>query len=232
VDGTTATITLDNPSVRNAMTVRMMAQLAVAVAQLESDASVDSIVVRGGPASGAFCSGGHLGEVRSALAQPVAGRQMATAMGAVLDGLLAIPATSVAVIDGVAMGGGAEIATACDFRVATPAARIHFAQARLGVATGWGGARRLVEHIGRRSALRVLAAAQVIGPEDALRLGLVDELAQDVVTAMEVLVAPMNAVSGQARRAIKRQVIGEDAVEAFLSVWGGPDHQRALGRKP
>jgi ethylmalonyl-CoA/methylmalonyl-CoA decarboxylase len=167
---------------------------------------------------------------------------MCRAFGAVLDALLDLPAVSVCVLDGLAGGGGAEVTTACDHRVGTDHARIHFVQAQLGIAPGWGGAGRLVRHVGRRHALRILTRGSPVDAEDGRALGLFDERlsvgeGDDAVAAALRWAEPLLALPPSAARAVKRQVVAaaparsgalDDEAQAFEGVWGGPAHQAAL----
>jgi ethylmalonyl-CoA/methylmalonyl-CoA decarboxylase len=239
--GPVARLVIDNPSARNAMTVRMMVELADAVLRLQEwqgAALVFSAEAGGTPAPrAAFCSGGHLGDVRTALGSPEAGRVMSVAMTAVLDALLALPIVSVAAADGVAMGGGAELLTACDHRVLAAGARVHFVQARLGVAPGWGGARRLIAHVGRPRALRLLTAAEPVSAADALTIGLADAVVpEDAVAGALQWLDPLLGSPAASLRAVKAQVAvapRTDTAEAdaFATVWAGPAHRAALERK-
>jgi ethylmalonyl-CoA/methylmalonyl-CoA decarboxylase len=227
-----AEVVIDYPSARNALTPDMMLQLAEAVIALERDPR--PVVVLRSASPGMFCSGGHLAEVRGVWGSPEAGFRMGAAMSAVLDAFAALPLLSVAWVDGPAIGGGAELLTACDHRVLGPRARVRFAQAALGVAPGWGGAARLVECIGRTSALRLLTRAEDIGPAEAVRLGLADALVEGEAGLQE-FVAPILRHPAEAIRAIKAQVASHfsrstDAESrAFASVWMGAAHRRAVG---
>lgn len=231
--GPVARLHLANPRARNALTAQMMVQWLDAIARLQ-DWQGAALVLSAEPC-GAFCSGGHLGDVRDTLTRPEIGRAMATAMRDATDRLLALPVVSVCAIDGVAMGGGAELCTATDLRVATPGSRIHFVQAKLGVAAGWGGAGRLIRHIGRRAALRLLGTAAPVAVEEAQSIGLVDVVASDAPAAALSLLEPYLANPTAAVRASKQQVLaaerrdGAAESEAFLGVWGGPAHRAALG---
>ncbi len=236
-EGPVAHLRIDNPQARGAMTLAMMVQLADAVTELES--WTGSLVILSSNDPMAFCSGGHLGQVSRAIDGPDAARTMSLAMMSVLDGLLDLPAITVAAIDGLALGGGAELTTACDYRVAGPTAILHFVHARLGIAPGWGGAGRLVRLVGRRRALRILTDARPLAPGEAASLGLVDHrcpggAVAGALRAFEQLVAmPPEAV-----RAVKHQIVcngpaRRDAVteaEAFAEVWGGPSHRATLER--
>ena len=164
--------------------------------------------------------------------------RISRAMTAVLDGLLALPVPSVAALDGLAVGGGAELAVACDWRVASPEARIHFIHAELGIAPGWGGTARLARLVGRNHALRVLTRARPVSRGEALTFGLIDH-ACDGRAVDEALVwcEPLLHHPPAAIRAIKAQVAvvapprgSVQEATRFAEVWGGPAHQEALDR--
>lgn len=229
-------LVIDNPAARGALTVGMMVSLARAVAHAPADPA-PVLLVRGvGPA---FCSGGHLGQVRAGLVEREHGVRMSSAMTVVLDALLALPRLVVAEVDGPALGGGAELLTACDHVACGGSARIGFVHARLGVAPGWGGAARLVRRIGAASALRVLGSAAVFDPATAVRVGVADAWDPDPTRALASLVDPWRGVAPAALRAIKSQVaaaspIHRTGVESarFADVWGGDAHRRALRDAP
>jgi len=230
-DGDLAWVRIDNPAARNAMTVARMVDLARAVERLQTWDGRAVVVASAVP--GAFCSGGHLDEVQRALLDPESGRRMALAMGAVLDALVDGPAIVVAAIEGAAVGGGAEIATAADFRVARAEARVHFVQARLGVAPGWGGAARLTRLLGRSRALRVLAEARSLSAAEAHALGLVDAVCEgSAADGAVAFLTGLRAIPAAALRAVKAQVVASDdpvaQADRFAEVWGGADHRAAL----
>lgn len=234
LDGPLARLWIDNPGARNALTVGMMVQLADAVIELADWDGAALILAAATP--GVFCSGGHLRQVVRAVDCPDRAEAMATAMGRVLDALLELPLVSVSALSGPAIGGGAELCTATDFRVASPAARIHFVHASLGIAPGWGGTRRLVRHLGRTTALRLLAASDPIEVDAGLDTGLVTATADDAVGAAESLLERALSRTPAAVRAIKWQVVAAEHEDpaadarAFADVWGGPAHIAALQR--
>ncbi|MGB9116443.1 enoyl-CoA hydratase/isomerase family protein [Bradyrhizobium sp.] len=86
-------------------------------------------------------------------------------------------------LNGDALGGGAELAMACDLRVAMPHARIGFLQAKLNIATAWGGGTDLFNIVGPSRAMRLLTTAEVLGAADARQLGLVDAVAPEGMAA-------------------------------------------------
>ena len=89
----------------------------------------------------------------------------------------------IAAMNGVALGGGCELALACTLRIASEKARLGFPEVKLGLIPGYGGTQRLTRLIGRSAALRLMLSAQIVDAAEALRLGLVDE----VVPAAELL---------------------------------------------
>lgn len=225
-------LVLHNPSARGALTVGMMAALGRAVRAAEAhDAPV--LILRGEAPS--FCSGGHLGQVRAGLAHGDRGRRMADAMTVVLDGLAGLSRVVVGVVDGPALGGGAEILTACDHVLCGPGARVGFVQGRLGVAPGWGGAGRLVRRVGPVRALRLLTAAEVLSGEQAVSAGLADVVHGDLPALLARFLAPVAAVAPASIRAMKRQILaaapltrtGEEAAR-FTEVWGSAEHLARL----
>ena len=204
--GVVAHLRIDNPAARGAMTVPMMVDLAEAVRALRSFRG--SLVVVSSTDPRAFCAGGHLGEVSRVIDTPEAAERMTHAMSTVLDALADLPVPSVAAIDGAALGGGAEIVTACDWRVAGPESRIHFVHTRLGIVPGWGGTGRLVRIVGRRSALRVLTSARPLKAEEGQSLGLVDLRCDGpAVPAALAWLEDLLSLSPEAVRAAKAQVV-------------------------
>ncbi len=96
-----------------------------------------------------------------------------------LNRLQSLPLLSIAVIEGKALGGGAEILTACDFRLMTTNSQIGFVQISLGVTPGWSGGTRLVSILGYTKALELLISGRLIKADEALRIGLVNHVFDD-----------------------------------------------------
>jgi ethylmalonyl-CoA/methylmalonyl-CoA decarboxylase len=143
---------------------------------------------------------------------------------------------------GKALGGGAEVAVACDYRAFAKDASIGFVQSKLGLTPGWGGGVRLVELIGRKHALRALSNGVIYTGEEARLIGLADYLVNsgqdglnDVQTALRQLTS---AKSPAVQQAAKKVVVNASAVDfsakldgerdIFGTVWGGPAHVEAM----
>ncbi|MFI5104221.1 MAG: enoyl-CoA hydratase/isomerase family protein, partial [Terriglobales bacterium] len=111
------------------------------------------------------------------------------------------PVPVIAAIEGYCMGGGMDLALACDYRIAAPNAVFGHRGASLGLITGWGGTQRLPRLIGKARALQMFLLAEMVGAEEALRIGLVDRAEKNPVR---------NALnSGWVGRGISAQIVGE-----------------------
>jgi ethylmalonyl-CoA/methylmalonyl-CoA decarboxylase len=226
IDGDRGAMTLRHSEKRNAMSASMMLDLRRCV-KLLADWQGALLVLRG--EAGHFCAGADLGLVRGALADAEGGRGMCAWMTELLNAIYTAPYVSVAVVEGVALGGGAELATATDFRLLSSKATFQFLHAKRGLSPGWGGASRLVELVGRRRTLHLLTAAQPVSPNDALTWGLVDGVFEEgeSASALERFVTPILSHDSQAIRANKMAVVSAlreglpsaGEAEAFAGVW-------------
>ncbi|NWT25638.1 ECHD1 decarboxylase, partial [Cardinalis cardinalis] len=175
------------------------------------------------------------------------GMNMCMFMQNTLTRLMRLPLISVALVQGKAFGGGAELTTACDFRLMTPGSEIRFVHKRMGLVPGWGGGARLVRIVGSAAALQLLGGAARVGPERALGLGLAELTlpAADETRALGEARAWLGQYTeGPAAviRAVKKVVTAgrelplEDALrtekDIFGTVWGGPANLQALVRRP
>ena len=179
-----AFITLNQPSKRNAVTAAMMLDLAGHVTELHERCRDDSgsdavraVVLRG--AGSHFCAGADFSLAR-ALRTAEQGVEMFDLMTSTLDGLYDLPCITVAAVEGHAKGGGAEMLTACDFRVFADDADVQYVHSRMGISPGWGGASRLRDIVGRGRALQLLAMGKPLtGGKAALEYGLADFVVEE-----------------------------------------------------
>ena len=148
---------------------------------------------------------------------------------------------TVALVRGHAIGGGAELTTACDFRLMAPDARIGFVQSTMGVAPGWGGGTRLVRLLGRKKALELMISARVLPAAEAVAEGLADAIATTGVEDNEAEEFILKMVAGKEAAVVRAakmiSIVGaeeelDQALEVeralFAAVWGGEAHQRAM----
>lgn len=240
----TAVVTLRNPTARNALTGKMMAELADVVTTLETDAklqeSLTAVVVRGD--GDFFCAGADIRVAADKLSTKEGGRAMSTLMIDTLTRLRHLPYLTVACIAGGAVGGGAELTTALDYRIVHAAAVLRFVHAHMGVSPGWGGATRLVRLVGRNRALELLGTAAPCDAATCLAMGLIDQVVDkrgDMDTRVVQFLDPFVHAHPAVLHAAKRVVAGaqdaasfEDAVAVehavFMEMWGGPANRAAL----
>jgi enoyl-CoA hydratase len=163
-------VTLDRPEVKNAIDAAMVDGLHAVCADLERDPR--PMVVTGG--TEIFAAGADIGQLRER------GRLDALAgiNSGLFDRIARLPMPTVAAVAGPAIGGGAELAYACDFRIATPMVRFANPEGHLGILAAAGAAWRLPELIGEPLAKEVLLAGRSISAQDALAVRLVNEVVE------------------------------------------------------
>ena len=164
---------VDRPKARNAIDEQVVAGLEAAVEAAENDRSLRAVVLTGA-GDAAFIAGADLKFLKDAPRDQRAA--LDARMLALLARIEALPFPVIAALNGVVMGGGAEVALACDLRIAENDASITFKQAAMGVTPGWGGLSRLTSLVGRGTASKLLFTAQPMPSDEALRTGLYDEV--------------------------------------------------------
>lgn len=165
---------VDRPDARNAINDEMATAFERALSAAEEDRELRALVLTGA-GSAAFISGADLKFLRAA---PASERAAMDARVLDLMGRLEqLPIPVIAALNGPVVGGGMEIALACDMRIGEPHVTMTFKHAAMGVTPGWGGFARLAATVGRSTAARLLFTALPLSVEDALRVGLVDEIA-------------------------------------------------------
>lgn len=169
--GDVAVVELNNPRSRNAISCSMMLQLDDIVRELEGWTTGRALVVVG--FGGTFCSGADLGS-QPALFTEQYGRAMSRVMTDATTRLRALPLVSVAAVAGAAVGGGAELTTACDYRVMMDDAFMQWVHVSRGVVPGWGGLHRLHSIVGRSHALFIAGSGKRLSAVQAASFGLAD----------------------------------------------------------
>jgi enoyl-CoA hydratase len=216
VMGPVATVTFDRPEVRNALSRRMVEEVHAALGEYEAREDVRALVFTGAGGK-AFMSGADIAEMRD--------RRRDDALEGINSGLFArverFPRPTVAAIVGFALGGGCELALACDFRVAGASSRLGQPEVGLGIMAAAGGTRRLPALVGLAEARRLLFTGAVIDAAEALRIGLVDRVVPDgeVPGAVDALLAPILAQAPEAVRRTKEALLAwsHGATEADLA---------------
>jgi len=169
-------ITIDRPKVHNAINFEVIDRLKEIITKLEQDQSTRVIILRGA-GSKSFISGGDLREFHTITSKEEA-TQMARRMVRILGRLEDLPCWSIACINGNAYGGGCEIALALDFRISYPEVTLGFTQSRFYLPPGWGGLTRLVERVGRATALKGLGGGEKVTGREAIRNQFLDKVSE------------------------------------------------------
>ncbi|XP_068087593.1 ethylmalonyl-CoA decarboxylase-like [Hyperolius riggenbachi] len=236
-----AELCIHNPVRMNAFSGMMMIELEERVCDLENWQEGKGLIVYG--AENTFCSGADL-NVAKALTNPQDGMKMCMFMQNTLTRLQRLPLISVALVQGKALGGGAELCTACDFRLMTEGSEIRFVHKHMGLVPGWGGAARLIQLTGSRNALKLLSSAAKIHPEFALHIGLADEVlscgADGALEEAQTWISSYTKGPVEVTRAVKKVIVSgrenliENALRAekdiFGTVWGGAANLQALSK--
>jgi enoyl-CoA hydratase/carnithine racemase len=200
------TIALDRPPL-NVLDLAAWQELGAIVGEVSAREDVRALVVRG--SARAFAAGADVREFQGWSRDDAA--QAAQVMHATLDALAALPLVTVAVLTGYALGGGCEIALACDLRFAADNAKIGQPEVLLGVLPGAGGTQRLARLIGTGRAKDLILTGRMVDMVEAPSIGLVDRVlpADGVLEAARV--AATGFAKGPASLALAKQAIDEGA---------------------
>jgi enoyl-CoA hydratase/carnithine racemase len=228
-----ATLLIDRPAKRNALSRAMLAAIPRLLAQAAQDRGVRVLVVTGG-AGRAFSAGADIDEFEAVYATPEATADFTALFAGAQTAMGSFPKPSLAMISGACIGGGCGLALGCDVRIADDSARFGITPAKLGLAYGLEDTKRLTDAVGFEAAFDLLYSARIIDAAEALRIGLVGH-----VTAPEGLQATVSAwtdmVAANARSslfAVKTMInrvragaAEEDAAARgiFTQAFAGPD---------
>ena len=237
-DADIALLTIRRPERRNALDLATMAAFSEAIARLLEDTAVRALVITGAGTS-AFCSGGDLRDLSARLTAEE-GAAMTAQMGDALVALEALPFPVIAAINGYALGGGSELALACDLRIIDQAAELGFVHLRRGLIPGWGGGQRLLRLVGYSKALELLVRAQPLSADDLRALGLVSEVAPPgealpAALALAQTIAQHDPAAVRAAKALLQAGLRQPYAEAlvaerglFPALWVGEAHLAAM----
>jgi enoyl-CoA hydratase len=237
IAGGIATITLNRPEKLNAINHAMRRGLEAAVARVRGDAAVRAVVITGA-GDRAFCAGADVTEFigRSIDEQ----RRLDWDKPRIFEELEALPQPVICAINGLAYGGGCELALACDIRIASETASLGLLEIRHGLIPGGGGTQRLPRLVGVGRALQMILTGDPIPARRALEIGLVEEVvpAADVIAAATATAARIGAHSAVALRAAKASVRAATSMplaeglrfetETFLQCLASRDAQQRL----
>jgi enoyl-CoA hydratase len=233
-------VTINRPAKRNALSRSLLKELGEVFAAAGSDENLKAAVLRG---SGELCfaAGGDLHEL-SAITTAEGAEAMASEVKASFDSIRRFPLPVIAALNGDAMGGGAELALACDMRIAASHARIGFVQGRINVTTAWGGGVDLMRLVGPSVALQVLCQAEMIPAHKAVALGLINRVAEDgqsleksesdflapILSQSPHVLRAFKALAYAARSGLSISELNQLETRLFSHAWIHEDHLRAV----
>ena len=193
-----ALITINRPQAMNALNPATIIELSSAIAELEQQAGVHVMIITGAGEK-AFVAGGDVALMRTLT--PIQARDVALMAAELFQRIENSPCVVIAAINGYALGGGCELALACDLRLAAEQAKLGQPEVNLGIIPGWGGTQRLPRLIGISRAKELMFTGERISAEQALKLGLVDHVYPDdqlldhaQALAQTIAAKPQNAI--------------------------------------
>ena len=176
-------VTMNRPKALNALNTEVVAELDDLFTAIEADDEVKIVIVTG--AGRAFIGGADIAYMGALDGHK--GREFVMQGQAVMDKIENLSKPVIAAINGFSLGGGNELAMSCDIRIASEAAKFGQPEVNLGIIPGYGGTQRLPRLVGKGIAKKLILTAEIIGAEEAFKIGLVDEIvpAEELMTRAE-----------------------------------------------
>ncbi|KMJ58524.1 enoyl-CoA hydratase [Bacillus sp. LL01] len=226
--------TVNRPEKRNAIDYDVMNALKAALVEVRENTAIRGFIITGSGQQ-SFCSGGDL-SVFHALHTKEDAYSMLSKMGDVLHNLMTLPVPTYALINGTAIGGGCEIASACDQRWAAPDAKLGFVQGKLGITTGWGGASMLMEKLPHAQAIQMLTSAKIFSSEEAMEFGFIQKIvpsfdSQSIQEELTLSSAVLRSykksfISKWDQTSLKERMLAE--IEQCSILWEQEEHHEAV----
>lgn len=227
VEGSKASLTFSTDDGLNVVSSAVLRQLREVIAKVARDSNIRTTVVQ---ATGkVFVAGADIKEMSAF--DKAQGRAYGELGQGVLNELAALPSITVAALQGAALGGGLEIALACDFRLAVKTAKIGLPEVNLGLIPGWNGVPRLTKLIGPARAKKLYLSGMPISADEACTIGLVDEVVnstEDLVARVGVFCKQFQKAAPQAVALAKRAARDGDDLGAFADCFLTTDAREGM----
>jgi enoyl-CoA hydratase len=227
IDGTTARMTFVTADGLNVISTAVLKHVHEAALEVAAATGVRLTIV--GAEGKAFLAGADIKEMSAF--KPEQARAFSELGNKAFDALAALPSITLAAINGPALGGGLEVALACDFRIAVKSAKLGLPESSLGLIPGWGGIRRSVQLIGPARAKQLLFSATPVSAEQALAWGLVDEIVnsvEDLAPRVQAFGKSLTRSGPHAVARIKKALATGDEVEQFSECFRDPESFEGL----
>ena len=212
-DGAVARLLIDRPERHNAFTLAMWQSVPALVAQAQADPQV-RVVVLTSAKPGLFCAGADIGEMLAAREDEALRAATQGAINAAQYALARCAKPTVAFVDGDAIGGGCGLTLACDMRVASGRARFGITPARLGLIYPLHDTALLVDLVGPGQARRLMFSGMLIGAEEALRIGLIEEIGESAHTLVSAMATNSAFSIAGIKRTVQRVLDGQKSEDA------------------
>jgi 3-hydroxypropionyl-coenzyme A dehydratase len=203
-----AIITINRPEVLNAINVDVIAELSSAIDIVSSDDNVKVVVITG-KGERSFCAGADIRYVANI--DPIEAERYASSVHTMLNKIENLEKPVIAAINGYALGGGCEIALACDIRIASANAKLGQTEVKIGIPPGWGGTQRMFRILGPAKAKELIFTGEMITADEALKIGLVNKVVS-LDTKFDLLNKPSSSEVEKQVRKISTGPKGEDAM--------------------
>ena len=177
-DGSVATVTINRPSQRNAISFAMWGQLADLLRGLDSDRQIRAVIITGAGGQ-AFSAGADISDFEEHRSDSAKGRGYNDAVNGLLAAVSNMATPTISMIRGFAVGGGCELAIATDLRIAAEGSRFGIPVAKLGISIGHREMRGLVDLVGKGNAFYILLSGRLIDAQEAKDMGLVNQVTAD-----------------------------------------------------
>jgi len=168
-----ATVTVNRPTAMNAMTAATLEELAAVVAEIAANPEIRAAILTGA-GSKAFVAGADIAVMRDMSSTQA--RELALMAHRIYAAIANSPKPFIAAVNGYALGGGCELAMACDIRIAAENARFGQPEINIGILPGFGGTQRLPRLVGKGRALEMILTGEMVDASEALRIGLVNRV--------------------------------------------------------
>ncbi len=234
-------LTINRPAQRNALNLSLLDEIAASLAKYVDDNELRCAVITGSGEK-CFAAGGDLKEL-DAIRTDEAACDMSRRARLALDSIRQFPLPVIAGLNGLALGGGAELAMACDLRVASTNAEIGFLQAQLNLTTAWGGGIDLIAALGAPRALEILLSSRRLGADEAFALGLINRVTRPDETlsdCIDTFIEGYLARSVKVMRGFKalmlahrrhlHQALSSVEENHFVAGWVHEDHWNAVAQ--
>jgi enoyl-CoA hydratase len=232
-------IQFNRPQARNALNWSAQEQFAAVVEDVYQNGGPRALIITG-KGDKAFTSGGDLKELAGVEGKE-SGERLSTTMGAALEKLTQLLLPVIGAVNGDAIGGGCEIVTACDFRIAASHVQFRFAQIQVALTTGWGGTARLIHLINLSRAIELLLTGRSFSAREAYKIGFIHRIADEKTPvlddakewAYELMELPGGALAAAKQLAWESVDLPLDRAyqrerEQFTELWQEQDHLEAM----